>query len=153
MISLLILTWFFFCEKHEFLPSLLYFESENRCINQICKNISKLTNIFFYFRFPTLLMNISLSPLHAHLSSTCLSQAQVLLAGNVKFRFLVVIQACFQGCKILPNDNNQSLLSGGGSEQWLEVPLLGWWQLWNFIVWQVKFNRFLHPNEHYQRIF
>ena len=74
-------------------------------------------------------MNTSLSPLHAHLSSTCLSQAQVLLAGNVKFRFLVVIQACFQGCKILPNDNNQSLGGAGVKRRWhseqrLEVPLL-----------------------------
>ena len=73
--------------------------------------------MFFYFRFPTLLMNITLSPLHAHLSSPGLSQAQVLLAGNVKFRFLVVIQACFQGCKILPNDNNQSL-GGAGVKRW-----------------------------------
>ena len=30
---------------------------------------------------------------------------------------------------------------------------LAWWQLWNFIVRQVKFNRFLHPNENPQRIF
>ena len=22
-----------------------------------------------------------------------------------------------------------------------------WWHLWNFIVWQLKFNRFLYPNE------
>ena len=28
-----------------------------------------------------------------------------------------------------------------------------WWQLRNFIVRQVEFNRFLHPNEHPQRIF
>ena len=28
-----------------------------------------------------------------------------------------------------------------------------WWQLWNFKVWQMKFNRFLHPNELPQRIF
>ena len=26
-------------------------------------------------------------------------------------------------------------------------------RLWNFIVFQVKFNRFLHPNEHTQKIF
>ena len=25
---------------------------------------------------------------------------------------------------------------------------LGWWQLLNFIVWQVKFKRFLHSNGH-----
>ena len=25
--------------------------------------------------------------------------------------------------------------------------LVVWWQLWNFIMWQMKFNRFLHPNE------
>ena len=30
---------------------------------------------------------------------------------------------------------------------------VAWRGLWNFIVFQVKFNRFLHPNEHAQRIF
>ena len=30
---------------------------------------------------------------------------------------------------------------------------LAWWQLWNFIECQAKFNRFLYPNEHIQRIF
>ena len=30
---------------------------------------------------------------------------------------------------------------------------LAWRQLWNFIVFQVKLNRFLHPNNHAQRIF
>ena len=38
-----------------------------------------------------------------------------------------------------------------------KIPLgvchLAWWQLWNSIVMQVKFNKFLHPNEHPQRIF
>ena len=32
-------------------------------------------------------------------------------------------------------------------------PGVGWWKSWNFIVWQLKFNRFLHPNEHPLRIF
>ena len=30
---------------------------------------------------------------------------------------------------------------------------LVWWQLWNFKVWQIKFNRFLHPNKHPSMIF
>ena len=30
---------------------------------------------------------------------------------------------------------------------------LVWWLLWNFIIRQMKFNRFLHPNEPLQRIF
>ena len=30
---------------------------------------------------------------------------------------------------------------------------LAWWQLWNFIECQAKFNRFLYPNKHIQRIF
>ena len=28
-----------------------------------------------------------------------------------------------------------------------------WWQLWNFLVYQLKFNRLSYPNEHFQRIF
>ena len=39
-------------------------------------------------------------------------------------------------------------LSLGGSK----APTLVWWQLWNFIVRHVKFNAFLHPNEHPERI-
>ena len=35
----------------------------------------------------------------------------------------------------------------------LYIWLLGWWQLWNFLVLKLKFNRFLSPNEHSQRIF
>ena len=31
--------------------------------------------------------------------------------------------------------------------------VLVWWQLWNFIVWKLKFKRFLHPNERPYRIF
>ena len=31
--------------------------------------------------------------------------------------------------------------------------LLVWWQFYNFIVRHMKFNIFLHPNEHPQRIF
>ena len=30
---------------------------------------------------------------------------------------------------------------------------LAWCQLKNFIVWQVKFNRHVYPNEHNQRCF
>ena len=43
------------------------------------------------------------------------------------------------------------------SEAWITEPATDSWlgskQLWNSIVWQVTFNRFLHPNEHSQRIF
>ena len=28
-----------------------------------------------------------------------------------------------------------------------------WWHLWNFVMWQIKFNKFLHSNELPQRIF
>ena len=35
------------------------------------------------------------------------------------------------------------------SQSWYTV---AWWQLWNFIVKQMKFNRFLHSNEHPERI-
>ena len=35
----------------------------------------------------------------------------------------------------------------------LYIWLLGWWQLGNFLVLKLKFNRFLSPNEHSQRIF
>ena len=31
--------------------------------------------------------------------------------------------------------------------------IVAWWQLLNFIECQAKFNRFLNPNEHVQRIF
>ena len=31
--------------------------------------------------------------------------------------------------------------------------VLVWLQSWNFLVYQVKFNRFSHPNEHIQRIY
>ena len=31
--------------------------------------------------------------------------------------------------------------------------LLLWWKLWNFIVRQVNFNRFSHPNKHPQSFF
>ena len=34
----------------------------------------------------------------------------------------------------------------------LKIPVIAWWWLWNFIVRQVKFNLFLHPNEPPQRI-
>ena len=30
---------------------------------------------------------------------------------------------------------------------------MAWWQLWIFIKCQAKFNRFLYPNEHIQKIF
>ena len=30
---------------------------------------------------------------------------------------------------------------------------LEWWELWNFIVWQMRFNRFLHLNEFPRKIF
>ena len=33
------------------------------------------------------------------------------------------------------------------------VSAVAWWQLWNFVECHTKFNRFLYPNEHIQRIF
>ena len=38
-------------------------------------------------------------------------------------------------------------------EQTYIVCTIVWWQLWNFIVRQVNFNSFLHPNEPPRRIF
>ena len=35
----------------------------------------------------------------------------------------------------------------------LQICTLVSWELWNFIVWQIKFNAFLHPNELPRRIF
>ena len=31
--------------------------------------------------------------------------------------------------------------------------ILVWWQLWSFLVCQVKFNRYLYSNKHIQKIF
>ena len=38
-------------------------------------------------------------------------------------------------------------------ESLIKVSTLAWWQLWNFIEFQAKFNIFSYHNDHIQRIF
>ena len=47
----------------------------------------------------------------------------------------------------------QVLKSSKVSALKFEDPLIVWLQLWNLLVYQVKFNRFLYPNEHIERVF
>ena len=42
---------------------------------------------------------------------------------------------------------------GTGYHKVMQFCTVVWWQLWNFKVWQMKFNRFFHPNELPQSIF
>jgi len=48
---------------------------------------------------------------------------------------------------------DQRLWSKIGRNKGKMVCALVWWQFWNFIVRQVNFNSFLHPNKPHQRIF
>ena len=50
--------------------------------------------------------------------------------------------------KGLPDDDDDQKVDAVPSA---EDVGLGWWQLWNFLLNLVKFNRFSHPIKHIQR--
>ena len=54
------------------------------------------------------------------------------------------------------NRNIEGCITQAQPKKWctlMYLCCLVWWQWWNIIVWQMIFNRFLHPNDLPQRIF
>ena len=74
-----------------------------------------------------------------------------------KFRFQKMIHEFFhKSFWYFFLECNSSWAIDEGNASWslyISIQLLAWWQLWSFIVRQVKYKMFLHPNEPPQMIF
>ena len=102
---------------------------------------------------------------HVHLTNlTNLKRDWLTPPYWLKVWWWLALLTVFIGWKLLyfDRDDIQIILTDDTSAKgyWKSLNLchvnkytLVWWQLWNFIVRHVEFNRFLHTNEHPERIF
>ena len=80
------------------------------------------------------------------------------LALNFSVFYYEILNSPDRACHLAKQVEKIALIKQGGSiSHYIELSrgacALAWRQLWNFMRFQVKFNMFLHPYEHPQRIF